>query len=136
MAALETVPAGENTQRAFRGDMDMVRPELFDAPADLAGRRQRQPDVGIGRHRDGAEFLWGQEIDGIAGGNEVVGQMLQRAHHAVDLRMPGIGDDQDSAEARIAGNGILHRLRPCIVIVRSMRSHARHMCGFDDRGMT
>ena len=35
---------------------------------------------------------------------QILAQHFQGAHHAIDLRLPGIGDDQDLQMRRHAGN--------------------------------
>ena len=70
--------------------------------------RQRQPQIGIARHRKGAERLRRQEAHLDA---EALGRLRhhgQRPNHPVDLGMPRIGRDQDmrhAARAATRGTG-------------------------------
>ena len=61
-------------------------------------RKQRQADLGIGRARQRAEFERREEPHLVAHRREFARRGLERAHHAVDLRLPGIRDEQDSQE--------------------------------------
>ena len=59
-------------------------------------REQRQPDLGIGRAGQGAEAVGAEHLDVVALGAQQLGHGLDGAHHAVDLRPPGVGDDGDA----------------------------------------
>ena len=60
----------------------------------MAGRGQRQPDVGVGRQGQGAKNVRGQEVDRDVEGFQRFGEPLQRVDDAIDLRAPGVGDHQ------------------------------------------
>ena len=109
---LQAVAAGEPADRAFGGDVDVVRRDLFDAPADFPRRRDRDADVRIGRHRRGPHPLRGEELEFRAELDGRLGHSLQGRNHAVDLRPPGVGRNQNphyAASASISWRLVLER---------------------------
>ncbi len=104
-AMLAADAARRQAQRSFGGDMHRIGGEFLD----LAGQRplleEGQPDFRIGRHGKGAPAQRRDHAHGMTQRGQVFGQCLQGAHHAIDLRRPGIGDDQDIQMRRHAGNG-------------------------------
>lgn len=97
--ALPAIAADHQADRPLRRDVDAVRARLFDQLRDSARARHGHPHVPIARHRKGAERLWRQEreIDVETFGG--VGKFGQRPNHTVDLRVPGVGRDQDAHQA-------------------------------------
>ena len=69
----------------------------LDHARAAARRQQRQADLRIGRAGQGAEAV-GRDDMRPRGPSRVSSsaRARQRAHHAVDLRPPGVGDDEDA----------------------------------------
>ena len=88
--------ARQPADRPLGRDMDMIGAELGDAPSDMPARRQRDADIGIGRQPDLPEAFRRQHMRGDAELRRRLHHPLQRAHHAVDLRAPGVRRDQDA----------------------------------------
>ena len=65
-------------------------------PVHAALRKQRQADLRIGRARQRAEFERREEAHLVTHRGEFARGGLERAHHAVDLWLPGVRDKQDS----------------------------------------
>src|SRR5690606_37597600 len=99
----------DQPQRPFGGDVQVIAAALVDSAAHGGYGRQRQPDLGIGWAGQGPERLRRQELDTYAHPDQFGRRPLQGPHDAVDLRMPGVGDDKDgchaAAWARAAGAG-------------------------------
>ena len=98
--AAQTDAARHQAKRPLRCDMNIVRRHRVDFIRHLPPHRQRQPDVGIEGQREGRKTLWRQEMNGNALFLQGSGEFIQRTHDAVDLRVPGIGDNE---------NGFFHR---------------------------
>ena len=88
----EAETARHHAERTLGHDMDVVCLALFDELPDPAGRGQRQPDVRIGRQRQGAKEVRRQESHLDAKSLQHLGQALQSVYDAVDLGTPGVGD--------------------------------------------
>jgi len=82
-------------QRAFGCDMQAIGAEGIDAARHFGRRRDREPDVGIGRAGDGRKALRREQLDGMPQLGQFATRHLQRAHHAIDLRIPCFGDDKN-----------------------------------------
>ena len=79
----------------FGGDVDNVGGKAIQHPPRRKTRRHRQPDRRIARHRHGKEPLRGDEFHLITAPVEFGHGGGKGAHHAVDLRIPRIGDNGD-----------------------------------------
>ena len=100
-AALDADAAHGVADRPFGRDMDGVGRACGRARARSSpGARQRQPDFRIARHRQRPELVGREEFDLGAERARLARDVAERAHHAVDLRMPGVGGDQDFHAAR------------------------------------
>ena len=88
-------------QRSFGRDVDRLRGEGTDAPADRAPSCEGQADFAIGRAGDRAEQVWRDHAHLMPLGAKFADRRLQCPDDAVDLRRPGVGDDQDSHAARL-----------------------------------
>ena len=90
-------------QRPFGGDMQRPGAERLDLARDFRRARQREANFGIGRAWHVREPVRPDDLDCVSTRCQLAPGGLQRAHHAVDLRCPGIGDDGDAhhAAARI-----------------------------------
>ena len=95
-AAGQAEVARRPAQRALGHQMDGVgRIELQHVRQPRAGE-QREPDLGIGRAGQRAEAVGPEHFDVVAVGAQELGHGVDGAHHAVDLRPPGVGDDGDA----------------------------------------
>ncbi|MGY3357596.1 hypothetical protein ACVWZK_004259 [Bradyrhizobium sp. GM0.4] len=97
--ALPAIAADHQADRPLRRDVDAVRARLFDQLRDSARARHGHPHVPIARHRKGAERLRRQEREFDVETFRGVGKLGQRPNHTVDLRVPGVGRDQDAHQA-------------------------------------
>ena len=86
-------------ERAFGRDVQMVRRERRDQPREPAARRQDEADFGIGGTRDGAEPVGPDHLHHMPHRAQFRSDGRERAHYAVDLRHPCVGDDQDAPPA-------------------------------------
>ena len=86
------------------------------------GREHRQPDLRVGRAGQGTEAVGAEHLDLMALGLQQLHDRLDGAHHAVDLRAPGVGDDGDAQPP-------LLRLHLGGRISRQHRLLARMLCG-------
>ena len=82
-------------QRAFGGDVQAIRIDVQNALFHLLPRGQRQRDFRVGRARHGAEIQRREDGHFMPHFLQMARGHLQRAHHAVHLRLPGIGNDQN-----------------------------------------
>ena len=103
--------------RSFGRDVDGVGLGLLDAAGDLPAARQGQAQAGIGRDRDGPKPIRRQKVDADTERLSAARQRGQGAHHPVDLRVPGIGRDEDSHQADLG------RPRSVGVLENRMRQH-------------
>ncbi|ABA51161.1 hypothetical protein BURPS1710b_1413 [Burkholderia pseudomallei 1710b] len=97
------VAARGEPERAFGRDVQRVRLERVQALAQPPVRQDRQADFGIGRAGHRAEFERRDELDAVAERGELACRALERAHDAVDLRLPRIGDDHDFHRRQSSG---------------------------------
>jgi hypothetical protein len=88
--------ARRHAQRALGGDMDGIGAEGLDLPDQAAIGQDRQLDLGVSRTRDAAEFLRPDHLDRMAPLLQHLARLGQGAHHAVDLGVPCIGNDQNA----------------------------------------
>ena len=93
-AAAHGDAAGRPAERAFGGDVQAIGGKGVDMSLDIARRRQRQADFRIGRTGDGAKFQRREQPDLMPLAFKFAPRHLERAHHAIDLRFPGVADDQ------------------------------------------
>jgi len=99
-------------ERAFGRDVDRVRIRLADHPGDPGARKKRQPDFLVGRQRHRAKHVGRDEGHVMAHRAQVLRQLLERAHHAVDLRRGGIGHDDHTQGLRKAADIMGQRFSP------------------------
>ncbi|MGY4334449.1 hypothetical protein ACVWWG_008866 [Bradyrhizobium sp. LB7.2] len=99
--ALAAIAADHQADRTFRCNVDAVRVRLFDQLRDPRGARHGQPHVPIARHRKGAERLRRQEREFDVEAFGGVSKLGQRPNHTVDLRVPGVGRDQNAHQAAL-----------------------------------
>ena len=96
MLAFEAERARRHAERTFGRDVDGVRPERLDRGSQAGSRPPGEPDLGICGAGEGAEALGADDIDFVAHALEFVHGGGDGADDAVDLRAPGIGDDEDA----------------------------------------
>jgi len=77
--------------RSFGRNMDRIGLGVLDPALDRPRARQRAAQARIGRHRHRGEAVRGEKDNFDAEPAGARRQRRQRAHHAIDLRMPGIG---------------------------------------------
>lgn len=87
--------ACRQSHRAFCGDVDGVGRVVVDELFETFAWQNRKADFAIGRQRDAEAALRACITDLMAQSFEVSAQYFQRAHHTVDLRRPGVGDNED-----------------------------------------
>ena len=107
-AALAAIAPHQQPDRALGRDMNAVGLCRLDQFCDFCRVRQRQPQIGIARHRKSAKRLRRQETHLDAKSLGRLGHHGQRPNHPVDLGMPRIGCDQDmrhAARAATRGTG-------------------------------
>ncbi len=98
--------AREPADRPFRRDMDMVGREIRDPCRERPAGGERQADIGIARQADLAEALRRQRGRRRPEIRRRLDHPLERAHHPVDLRPPGVGRDQDAHHAASTSSGL------------------------------
>jgi hypothetical protein len=81
-------------QRTFGGDVQDVRIELPDHAIHPALRKQREAYLGIRGTGQRAEVERCEEPHLVFHRRQLAGGGLECADHAVDLRLPGIRDDE------------------------------------------
>ena len=84
------------TDCALGRNMDCVSPRALDPLSNLARRRQSEPNDWVGRSGKRWEALGGEKLDGGAQPFQGACQRRERAHDAIDLRVPGVGGDEYS----------------------------------------
>ena len=95
-SAAQAIGPHRPADRAFGRDMNGFRRRRLDAPCNLAPVGPRDPQTWIGRQLHRGKSLGRQELDVRA---ERAGCTLERGqgtHHAINLRVPSVGRDQDS----------------------------------------
>ncbi len=88
-------PRGD-AQRAFGGEVDRLRREALEHRPHARHARHREADLGIGGARQRIEEVGRDHPHVVAGPGQLGADRLQGAHHPVDLRLPGVGDDGDA----------------------------------------
>ncbi|MNE33592.1 hypothetical protein D3C80_1272720 [compost metagenome] len=91
-----------DAQRAFGGDVDGLGLEGAQAFANLFFGAQGQPDLGIGGAGDGLELAGFNDLDLMAHGAAFGHGAGQGADDAVDLGLPGVGDQNNAHEVEWA----------------------------------
>jgi len=81
-------------ERPFGRDMDSTRRVHIENFADAAARKEAEPDFRISRARQSGETLRGKEMDRKALLAKNCRDDVERAHDAVNLGVPSVGDDQ------------------------------------------
>ena len=98
-AAAQAPGTRGQAERSFGGDVDGVRSGGDDPLRHPAAACHGQPDLRIGRAADRAELVGGDRPHFMAHRDQLGAHRLQRPHDAVDLRRPGVGNDQDAHQA-------------------------------------
>ena len=93
--AAAAIGAHRPSDRSFGRDMDRVRRCRLDPGRDLAPVRPRHPQPRIGRDPQRRKPVRSQKIDLRPERGSAAGQRGQRANHAVDLRVPSVGRNQN-----------------------------------------
>jgi hypothetical protein len=94
-----------HADRPLGRDMHGVEAPALDDRGGGAREGERHADLGIARQGDGDEAVRRQELDLHAETGERLRGLLERADDAVDLRMPGVGRDQDAHQAPMPAAG-------------------------------
>ena len=93
-AAQAMAPRGP-AQRAFGGDVHGVGLRAVQQAAHLRAGAHGQVDAGVAGARPRPELARLDDDDLVAAGAQRLHQLDQRGHHAVDLRLPGVGHQSD-----------------------------------------
>ena len=93
--AAQAPAAGGKAERPFGRQMDGIGTEGGDRLPHYARTHQCQPDFGIGRTGNGAIEIGRDHLHVMAHMLQFGLDRLQCAHHTIDLRRPGVGDDRD-----------------------------------------
>ena len=88
-------PSCRQTQRPFGGNVQMIGPKGAKPRRHAAARKHRKPDFRLGRAGDGPEGFRSDHHHIMAKRLQPFAGFGQGAHHTVDLREPGIGDNGD-----------------------------------------
>ena len=120
-AAPRAIAAHGVSDRPFGRDMYRVRLQRLDPSGDGPGPGQRAADVRIGRQWKGTKAFVCEKRDLGAVARCDRSQRRQCAHHAIDLRMPCIGCDEDA-----------HHVSPVTLCSNRMRHDAPRMSQFCD----
>ena len=89
--------AAGHAERAFSGNVNRIRFEFVEPLFDLAARKQGELDLGIRRQGNGPEPV--ARMNNFPDMPHCLGfsdYPLHRANDAVDLRVPGVGDQHDA----------------------------------------
>jgi hypothetical protein len=89
-------PSGDQTERPLRRDVDRRRAEVGNQPVDLAGVRQRQPDLRVRRAWKREKTIRGKKGRPVPEEFELLSQRIQCSDDAVDLREPSVADNEDA----------------------------------------
>src|SRR5262249_44958863 len=89
------------TERPLGRNMNCIRLSAVKSPFDAASYRQCQPDFRIARHRQCPELIGADKFHLNSLLVRLARDVTQGAYNSIDLRMPGISDNQN-----------LHALRP------------------------
>jgi hypothetical protein len=99
-APLQAPAARGAAQRPLGRNVDRIRPQRIQPLGQLSAGPQRQANFRIGRAGDGAELVGRDDVDAVAKPLQLEARPLQRADHAIDLRGPGIGNEDEVQGAR------------------------------------
>src|SRR5271166_1718109 len=78
--------------------MDKIGIKFLDATSHRARPRYSDAHLRVGREGHRAKFVSGQDLNFDAESRRLSHQGFYRAHHAVDLWQPRIGDDEDAGQ--------------------------------------
>ena len=96
-SSAQTQPPGRPTQRPLGRDMNQIRLKIAQGSRQAAIGEKFQFDFGIRRQRKAqpARGIRSHDAEFMAEALQILDRRLQSSHHAIDLRMPSIGDDKD-----------------------------------------
>ncbi len=97
-AAIERDTTRRPAEWTLGADVQGIGPEGVDQARHRALGAQGEADVRVGRAGQRAEILRGEEPHRMPEPLEFGGGVLQGLHHTVDLRKPGVGDNQDAVQ--------------------------------------
>src|SRR5262249_3877701 len=83
------------SERTLRRNMDRIWLYAIEPPLDASRSGQCQPDFRIARHRQCAELIGAQEFHVDTHSVRLARDVPQCAYDAIDLRVPGVSDDQN-----------------------------------------
>jgi hypothetical protein len=83
------------SERPFRSDVNRIWLGLLKPAFDAWDAGQRKADFRIARHRQGAELVRTEKLKFDAERACFSRDVAKGSHHPIDLRMPGVGRDQD-----------------------------------------
>src|SRR5271165_3853645 len=78
--------------------MDKIGFKFLDATSHRARPRYSDAHLRVGREGRRAKSVSGEDLNFDAESRRLSHQGFYRAHHAVDLRQPSVGDDQDAGQ--------------------------------------
>ena len=81
-------------ERPFGRDMNCSRREFFDHSLEIFPGKNREPNFRITRQRHGPACFRRGVADLVAHRGQIATKHFERAHNAIDLRCPCIGDDE------------------------------------------
>ena len=93
--SIQAVTSGGKTQRSLGGDMDRFGVEGFKALEQFAFGAQGEANFGVGRTRPIAELIRGKGLYLVAQFSEPFCNGSEGCHDAIDLGLPGIGNESD-----------------------------------------
>ena len=109
-AMLQAVAARRHAQRTFGGDMHIVRPKRLQFSIKQLGWAPGQTNFRIRWAGETAEHARLNDAHFMTLRNQHGARGIERAHHAIGLRMPGIRDDANSHDVA-ALRGVIHQQR-------------------------
>lgn len=96
---------GRQAKRAFGGDVDRVGREIVEPPRDLWRGVQGKANFRIGWAGDRAKVIGCDDLHDMALCAKGPANRVERPHDAIDLRKPGIGDEQNTQGVSPPWNG-------------------------------
>src|SRR5271166_4636473 len=87
--------------------MDKIGIKFLDATSHRARPRYSDAHLRVGREGHRAKFVSGQDLNFDAESGRLSHQGFYRAHHAVDLWQPSVGDDEDAGPRECSG-AVMH----------------------------
>ena len=96
---LQADPPRGQADGPFGGDVDGLRLEGLEALLHRLVGPDGQLDLRIGGQGEGLELVGADHLDLVAHLAQLGDHPGQGAHHAVDLRLPGVGGQQDAHRA-------------------------------------